>query len=171
MIEHDFRLILNEELLKARDKIIANIQASGQVASEQTIRSLVVKIAENSGSLWGRRAFETLETGRKAGSTPKNFVEIIQQWMQDKGIQATPRPYTRKPSGHWQPKYTPEQRGNISMAGAIAWSIKTKGSSLYRSGGRSDIFSNVIPDLLEQVGKRISGIAVQEVEHITLNNK
>ena len=55
-------------------------------------------------------------------------------------------PYKRKPSAKWQPKYTPEERGLQAMASAIARTIEKSGTSLYRSGGRKDIFTNVIEE-------------------------
>ena len=95
---NDVKQILGIALEELRQRIIANHVAAGQVASGRTRASLRVEVRENEGILWGRSPFGTLETGRKPGKTPQGFVGIIRQWMKDKGIQAAPIPYVRKPS-------------------------------------------------------------------------
>lgn len=163
--------ILSEELEALRDRIVANHIAAQQVASGQTIQSMVIQVDKTGGVLYGRRAFGTLETGRKAGAVPKSFVQIIQQWMNDKGIVATPIPYRRIASDKWTPKYTPEERGQMSLAGAIAHKIQTEGTSLFRSGGRDDIYSNEIPITITSIKNRMAALFELQIDTITLNKK
>lgn len=150
----------------------AHIDA-GQVASGRTLASIKDECIFADGSLeciiWGRKPFETLEMGRKAGKVPRNFVSIIRQWMEDKKIQAEPIPYVRVPSASWQPKYTPQERGNMSLAGAIAHKIATKGTLLHRMGGRSDIYSDKIDNAIEEISDKINSIFAVEVESININ--
>ena len=168
---NDVKQILGIALEELRQRIIANHVAAGQVASGRTRASLRVEVRENEGILWGRSPFGTLETGRKPGKTPQGFVGIIRQWMKDKGIQAAPIPYVRKPSERWQPKYTPQERGNLSLAGAIAHNIKTKGTSLYCRGGRDDIYSNEIPRTINEVQDKLMVIYTTQIDNINLNSR
>lgn len=168
---NDVQKILGIELEELKNRIIANHVAAGQVASGNTRKSLRVEINNYEGILWGRAPFGTLETGRKAGRTPKGFAGIIRQWMKDKGIHAAPIPYVRQPSDRWQPKYTPQERGDMSLAGAIAHTIRTKGTSLYRSGGRSDIYSNEIPKTENNIVSKLLAIYEAQVESINLNSR
>lgn len=159
--------ILREELEALKDRIANNMRANGQVASGRTIQSMHVDVNEDYGALYGRKYFGVLETGRRAGRVPRNFTSIILQWMHDKGIHAAPIPYkTNKPH-----KYSEQERGNLSMASAIAHTIAAEGSLLHRTGGRDDVYSNVIPDTMKRIKQRLIFLIKQDFEHITLNTK
>lgn len=158
------RTILVEELEQARQQIINHIRANGQNASGRTIASLHVEVKEDEGVLFGHKPFGVLETGRRAGRVPQGFASIIYRWMQDKPLHATPVPYkTDRPH-----KYSPQERADRSMAAAIAHTIKTKGSLLHRKGGRDDVYSNVVPQTLERVRKRLISQISTEISHIIL---
>lgn len=161
------RLIVTEELERARQLIINHIRANGQNASGRTIKSLHVEATEAEGVLYGHRPFGILETGRKAGRVPQSFRMIILQWMRDKGLHGTPIPYVRE-GAH---KYTPQQRGDLSMAGAIAYTIQHRGSRLHRQGGRADVYSNVVPQTLERVRSRLISLINTQLEHIITADK
>lgn len=141
--------IINDELLQLRQRIIDNHLRAGQKASGRTIQSLRVESSEDGGTLFGRKAFGTLETGRKGGRVPAGFYQIILQWVKDKGIQVE------------KPK---------TFAYFVARKIAREGTSLYRQGGRADIYSNEIPKTVESIGKRIMGVLSMEVERINLNS-
>lgn len=161
--------IVSEELEGLRQRIIANHISANQVASGRTKASLVIEMGGEGGVLYGRFPFGTLETGRKGGNVPKNFADIIRQWIIDKGISVSPIKYVRKPSERWQPKYTPEERGLRSLAGAIAHKIAESGTELYREGGRNDIYTPEISKTLERIEERISMLFVAEIDNIPLN--
>ncbi len=162
--------IIGEEFDGLMKRIIANHQRAGQVASGRTMRSIRKELSEEGGEVLGRAYFGVLETGRKPGPVPKGFRNIIRQWMRDKGISAEPIPYIRKPSDKWKPKYTPQERGDMSLAGAIAYRIKKEGTSLYRNGGRTDIYSNEIPTTVENILDRILAVFASDVESININS-
>lgn len=161
-------IILREEAERAKQLIIQHIIANGQNASGRTVKSLnVEQPSEEEMILWGHKPFGVLETGRKSGKIPYRFRDIILQWMQDKGVHGQPMPYkTDRPH-----KYTPEQRGDMSMAGAIARSIATKGSKLHRDGGRADVYSNVILDTMERIRSRLTTLVQLSFSSIKLNNE
>lgn len=161
--------IVSEELEELRLRIIANHENAGQVASGRTKVSLVVEMTEDGGILFGRFPFGTLEAGRKPGGVPLGFASIIRQWIIDKGIPYSPIPYIRKPSERWQPKYTPEERGLMSLSGAIAHKIATEGTRLYQDGGRNDIYSSEITKTIDAITNRISRLFTAEIDNIQLN--
>lgn len=135
-----------------------NLAKTKTNASGRTSASLRVVMTNTGGEIWGRRYFRGVEQGRAGGRVPRNFDAIIRQWILDKGLTPQAIPYKRKPSANWQPKYTPEERGLRQMASAIARTIEKSGTSLYRSGGRKDIFTNVIEEnkpAILQVAKEI----------------
>lgn len=135
-----------------------NLAKTGTNASGRTSASLRVVMTENGGQIWGRRYFRGTEQGRAGGKVPHNFTSIIEQWILDKGLTPSVIPYKRKPSANWSPKYTPDERGLRQMASAIAHTIAKRGTSLYRKGGRKDIFTNVIEankNDLKKVAKEI----------------
>ena len=165
-MDKNIKDIVLTELEDLKERIAENIRTTGQNASGNTVLSLKVKPTETGALLEGRSPFGTLETGRKKGKVPKSFSKIIMQWMDDKGITARPIPYKRKPSERWQPKYTEQERGTISLAGAIAHKIKTKGTSLYRAGGIDTVYSKEIPKTIEAIKDKVM---IEVVKHIKLN--
>ena len=161
-------IIIREELERARQMIINHIRINGQNASGRTIKSLhVEQPTEDEGILWGHRPFGVLETGRRNGRIPYRFYAIIRQWMRDKGLHGEPIPYkTDRPH-----KYTPQERGDLSMASAIAHTIATKGSRLHRDGGRNDVYSNVLPETMRRMQDRMIFLIEKSFDSIKLNNE
>lgn len=151
--------IVREELEWLKDKVIERMQETGTTVTGETARSIEISIiAIGDGVeafLLGRPAFSTVERGRAPGGVPANIVDIIKKWIQDKGISVTKIPYKREPSENWQPKYSVEERSLNMAAGAISHTIATKGTKLYREGGREDIYTPFIDEFLERLEKRI----------------
>lgn len=146
--------ILRDELEKLKDRIIQNMRKAGQVASGDTIKSLRVEVSKTSrgwsGVLFGRPYFGTLESGSKPWRTqykhpPKFFVDIIAQWMSDKSIKGSAYLTARK--------------------------IMREGSSLYRKGGRSDIYSNEIPPAIQSIKERFGSFFSTTVQELIKINK
>lgn len=160
-------IIINEELERAKLIIIQHIWRNGQNASGRTVDSLHVVMNPEGGTLYGRNFFGTMETGRRAGKIPYGFSGIILQWMRDKGIHGTPIAYKTN-RAH---KYTPQERGDLSMASAIARTIARSGTRLYRKGGRADVYSDVIPETMERLGNRLMQLIHLYMETIKLNNE
>lgn len=162
--------IVDEEFDSFIEKVISNHIRAGQKASGRTMQSIRKNITDEGGVVFARAYFGVLETGRKPGSVPKNFRSVILQWMRDKGINAEPIPYIRKPSSKWQPKYSPQERGDLSLAGAIAYRIRKEGTRLYRNGGRDDIYSNEIQKTVGSILDRIITVFKKDVESININS-
>ncbi|MDR2929073.1 MAG: hypothetical protein LBV41_12875 [Cytophagaceae bacterium] len=160
------------ELEALKRRIAENIVSTGRQASGRTAQSLEVTETERGGMLTGRRAFHVLETGRAGGKVPYGFTGIILQWMRDKGIKAEPMPYLRKASDKWQPKYTAQERGDMSLAGAIAHKIRTEGTALFHKGGSDDVYSREIPKTIEAIYSKIAdNMAIDIIKSIKLNTK
>lgn len=160
--------IISEELNTLRLRIIDNMKRNKQVVTGKTAQSLAVDVDEWGGRLMGNvPVIPTLETGRKAGRVPRGFASIIYQWMQDKGIHGDPMPYVR--SG--KHKYSAQERGDRSMAAAIAHTIKTKGSRLHRTGGRADVYSNEIPKTIARLQERLGMLVLESVQSIKINTQ
>lgn len=148
-MKSDAKKVISEELNNLRKKIIDNHLKAGQKASGRTINSLRIEVDDAGGTLFGRKAFGTLETGRRGGNVPKGFYNIILQWMKDKGINVE------------KPK---------TFAYLVARKIAREGTKLYRQGGRADIYSNEIPKTTESILGRLSEMLVAEVESINVNS-
>lgn len=170
---NEIQNIVFEELEDLRKRIITNIGSTGRRASGRTADSMHTEITKQGGTLFGRAAFGTLETGRKPGNVPYNFTKIIAQWIQDKGISYQEISYKRNPSDKWQPKYnSPNERGLMTLASAIAYKISKEGTKLYIQGGESDIYSNEIPKTIDAIKKRIGlSVKTEIVESIKINKK
>ena len=159
-----------EKVLKAvqkcRDKISQNIDTQGIKASGRTQKALnaeqrgdhIVMVDSGEGA-----PFETLKFGRPGGKVPKGFQAIILQWMEDKGIKAEPIVYLRQPSEKWKPKYTPEQRGQMKRAGAIAATIRKSGTKRNKQNN-DKVYDEPINELLNELAEIF-------VNEITINVK
>lgn len=154
---------IQQLLDKMVSEIRANLASTGTNASGRTSASLRVEVDATSGRIYGRRYFRGVEQGRAGGRVPHNFTSIIEQWIKDKGLTPSAIPYKRQPSDRWQPKYTPEERGLRQMASAIARTIEQSGTSLYRSGGRKDIFTNVIENNKDEILKVAKEIITEKL--------
>lgn len=150
MLDDEIRKILTEELEALRQRIGDNMEAADQIATGKTRDGMRVEVRGLAGVLTGRRAFATLERGSRPWSkkfkrVPKFFADLIGEWIDAKGLDLN----------KW----------------AVAHSIMTKGSKLYRSGGRSDIYSNELPKTMDAIGKRVlDRYAVLITNRLTLNN-
>ncbi len=145
--------LIEDNLNMLKVSIINNIERNGQKASGETQKSLKVKVSSNKGVLTGRGYFGTLENGRKGGNVPKGFVDIIKQWILDKGIAVEPIPYKRQVGG----KYTPEERGLNSFAGAIAGMIKKNGTELHRFPNlKKDVYTDGIKRVEANISEALS---------------
>lgn len=159
----DFALIAKRRLDECANMIRDNITATGTRASGRTQASIRVEVSADTGTIYGRQAFSVLQTGRRGGKVPHGFVDMMKDWIRDKGIRTTPIQYVRRPSAKWQPKYTPEQRGVNAAAGAIAYKIRTQGTSLYRKGGREDIYTEPIEKAVQGIKDDLKDAYVAEI--------
>lgn len=134
MLSEEIRQILLEELEDLRKRITENMGKADQIVTGRTRDSMQVTVEGNAGVLTGRRAFATLETGsrpwsRKPKRTPKWFADLIGEWIEAKNLDLN----------QW----------------AVAHTIIHQGSSLYRSGGRADIYSPELQKTIDRIGDRI----------------
>lgn len=160
----DLKQIVEAKLQAAISKIQDNLQSTGTNASGRTSQSLRLESSDYGFIIYGRKAFATVETGRMAGGVPKGFNDIIKQWIIDKGISVTQIPYKRKESQNWRPKYSVSERSLIIAAGAISFTIKKSGTSLFRKGGRKDIFSTVFNEAIPDIKKDIQIEIIKQIK-------
>lgn len=117
--------ILNQYGGSTVEKIRQNLSSTGTNATNKTSQSLRYEIT-NEGTkatlkVVGKPFFAVVETGRKPTPSYKpseSFVKSIQEWI--------------------------DAKGKTGSAYGLAQYIHKQGSKLWREGGRSDIFSNVI---------------------------
>ncbi len=119
--------ILSEFFEEIKDEVIREQIAQGRVASGKSIKEYEVQITEAMGTLFGASYVGTLETGRKPGKVPFGFAEIIEDWINDKGL--------------FQEKSIRE-RGSIAYF--IARKIAKEGTALHREGGNSGILTGIV---------------------------
>lgn len=138
----DIEVMLTEVFEQAKRDIIANHERAGQVASGKTRDSLSVEVTSDTTSatatMYGRKYFAALETGsqpwkKQYKHPPRPFVDTIQRWMDDKGIEGV-------------------------SAYLVARKIMREGSKLYRDGGRQDIFTPVMEDIEQRIDAELSSI-------------
>ena len=144
-------VILKYELEILKRRIIANHIAAGQKASGRTIDSLKVETDKTSGTLFGRKAIGTVETGRRGGRVPKGFYYVIQQWVINKGISFT------------------SVRERNTFAYFVSKKIAAEGTSLFKKGGRNDIYSNELPSTIENIKDRLIKNYVESIINIKTN--
>ncbi len=137
----DVLTILSQTGTTVVDQIRQNLASTGTNATGRTSASLRFEVTDETDKqilrVIGKPYFNVVQTGRKAtpeyGNPSKDFVEAIKQWAKARGIEE-------------------------GAAYGIAKSIHQKGTKLFRSGGREDIFSNVITDdFVNGISKSVLG--------------
>lgn len=150
------RDIVESHLNAIKDGIAERMAQHGRNASGRTVRSMVVQASDTGGYLEGAGQFLYLEHGRGPGKVPKGFHEIIKEWIIAKGISYQ----------DMIPKNGTPDQGLARLSGAIAHSIMTKGTKLYRDHGYDNIFSELIEKESELLAKEASGIFETEIEKL-----
>lgn len=140
MLQEEIIDILRDELEQLRLRIIDNMGKADQIVTGKTRDSLTVQVSPQDagayGLLTGRQAFSTLERGSRPWSkrpkkVPRFFADIIGEWIDARGLS--------EKLNKW----------------AVARTIIDRGSSLYRSGGRDDIYSPELQRTMETLGNRV----------------
>ena len=150
---NDAKQIVFEELQDLQTRIADNIVKKGRNASGRTIESMHIDKGDKSITLFGRKAFGTLETGRGPGNVPKGFYGIIKQWVIDKGL-----------------SFSTDRERN-SFAYLVSRKIANEGTKLYRNGGDSDIYSKEIPKTISSIKNRLGIMKKVEVVNSIKSNK
>lgn len=135
--------IVREELDKLREDIIETSQSLGQKASGHTYEEILVEqVSSTGGQVTGPGYVEVLARGRRPGRVPYDFAAIIKEWAAYKGISFT----SEEEFDRW--------------ANAVVWSIRSKGSELWREDGsqgeQTDVFSAPISRFEERIVRRLT---------------
>ena len=141
------RTLVLATLDTVKRRIAESIDAHGLTASGRTADSMHVDETEQGGTLYGRQYFQGLQIGRPAGRVPRDFRDIIKQWITDKGLTVQQIPYkTVRPH-----KYTVEERSLDIAAGAISHTIQTEGDKTHRDGIVRDVYDTIIREEVERL--------------------
>lgn len=127
-------------------RIQENLDSTGTTASGRTKESLEAVADMGELIIYGRQYFQGVEQGRPAGGIPYRFPDIIYQWASDKGI---------------IDNFGQTEKEKRKVSAAIAYFIKNHGTKLYRDGGRQDIYTDVINEMLPELQEGI-GVIVKE---------
>lgn len=133
MINADVLKILNDQNNNFIAKIRQNLASTKTDATMESSKSLRYEITEQGTTLkntiYAKPYFAVVETGRKPTPDKKpsrDMINNISKWVEVRG----------KPE---------------NMVWAIAVSIQKKGTNLFRSGGRTDIYSDLIPGYVDTI--------------------
>lgn len=126
---------------------------AGQQVTGKTINSLQKDILSTGHHvLYGKEYIGVLEHGRKPGKVPYNFIQILREWANAKGITFE----NEKQAQRWL---------NYNM-----WSIKTFGTKMYRTKQTLDIFTTPIEQFKSRLSQELSdGIEIQITNNIFKN--
>lgn len=156
--------LLQKHLDNVKSKIAKAMAEQNRNASGRSVGSLSVQVNGNVGALYGSKSFLVMERGKKPGKIPFGFVGIIKQWIVDKGIAFAPIPSKTNKA-----KYSPEERGLNSLAGAIAYTIMRKGTRLFRDNGYNDIFTTAVKEELEALSNEVIILQSETIAEINKN--
>ena len=138
-------VIINDTMSRCIATIKTNSRAAGQVATGKTLRSLEYTLQRLGKSyvarILGRPYFGTLETGRGPYSggkgDPQGFNQRLIEWMKARNFQCK------------------DEAEYLRMANYLRWKINKFGTSLYRKGGRKDIFTPAVNDMTELLEREL----------------
>ena len=111
------------------ERIRAKIIESGVNASGNLYDSIEYQVTADGLKILANGYFQYAEVGRKNGAIPRNFGDILEQWVKDKGISV------------------PSQFKNEHEFGAaIAWKIAKEGSKRWRDKTPVDLIAEAITE-------------------------
>lgn len=145
---HNLDEMLSEWAENVIVRIQENLDSTGTTASGKTKESLEYELTDTGVRILGRQYFRGVEEGRPAGGIPYKFQDILYDWAKAKGILSS--------FGDTESK----QRSALYMVGQF---IKNNGTRLYREGGRTSIYTDVIEEMLPALEDEI---AIEVVETI-----
>lgn len=148
--------IIKTHLENIKKKIADNM--ARRTVSGRSVNSLRVEVGDSTAALWGSSSFLAMERGRGPGAVPKGFHEIIKEWAVKKGVAIKPKYQGQSAEGALN-----------SFAGAVAHTIMTKGTRLFRSGRHEEIYSAAIIEELQLMGDALVISALDEVT--TINDR
>lgn len=130
-------------------KVRANLASTGTDATGESSKSLTYLIIAQgdvvTSTIYAKPFFGVVETGRKATPDKKpsrDMITNIEKWVAVRG----------KPE---------------NMVWAIATKIQKEGTELFRKGGRTDIYTDLIPgyidDMLNEVTKSMADTVFKNV--------
>ena len=163
---NDVKALLTRELNNLKKAIEEKMASEKVTASGRTLSSLQVVVNENEGTLFGASHFLQLEKGRGPGRVPRNFTAIISEWIQERGINYD----SYVPKGRDGSKMTAEQHLS-SLAGAIAHTIMTQGTVMFRQGTSKDIFTEAMEETVARVNDQLGVLLSDRVQTIHDNFK
>ena len=153
-MESTFHNTIIDVLLRFMAQVRANMDILNINASHRTEKSL--RLVQNAAGFQvimggdGTAPVESLETGRPPGKVPSNFIDIIYQWMGDKGI--------------------PQDR---DVAGAIAYSIKKHGTLRFQrlmyEGRFESVYSLEAAEVQKQIENGIGAFLAERRTQIYSN--
>ena len=131
-----------QEILDAYGKIGVEVlrqQVSTISATSKTANSIRYEVTEDRLKIFGRKFFETIETGRgpRKSSTYGGFDESMYEYMQAKGIGSD----------------LPEKKRR-QLAKFLAYKINKEGDQTYKHGGRQ-VYSEALAKIVEELKKAL----------------
>lgn len=152
-------------------EIQSAMEATGTNASGKTSSGLYSEVSDYQITIYSNRGgFANVEAGQSKGKRPYNFRDIIKQWILDKGLSIAAMPYSPNYNG-FKKFGSAQERGLYYAAGAIAYSNAKKGSSLWRSGGRRDVFTPAVEKLVDTVTEAYANEINTRIEAIFINSE
>jgi hypothetical protein len=145
--------IIREQLTRTKNDIIANHIAAGQLDSGRTSGLFeVANVSMSGGQLLGWQWYQVWETGRRPGKWPPR--RAIIDWLQ-----------TKKGIGYesYGASYSSEYKRLESIAFLIQRKIGNEGSSLFRQGGRKDIFTPPFERLAENLPEELGNLLIETI--------
>lgn len=143
---------INDVLAKWAEGVISgirqNLESTGTNASGKTSASLRYVVGNGELTIFGRPYFRSVEEGRGPGGIPYRFTDIIRQWMDDKGIAG---------------KFGETESQKRSAAYMIGQFIKNNGTKLYREGGRTGIYTDVIESEMPKLNEMLTAAITETI--------
>ncbi|MFV0469743.1 MAG: hypothetical protein ACK5MK_12545 [Dysgonomonas sp.] len=78
----------------------------------------------------GNETVSVMQSVGEQKREPKNMRDAVQEWIVENGVAYEKIPYVRKESEKWKPRFTPEERGLMSLSGKIARKLVNEGATL-----------------------------------------
>lgn len=138
--EEGIRKILKERMQAIKDGITRRMAEEKRTVTGRSVNSLAIVMQSNTSAyLEGDAQWKTMQKGRAPGKGPHNFREIIEKWIDDRGISVVPKGNQTN------------EAAKRTLAFLITRSILKKGTALYRDHKSNNIYDSVVEEELKNM--------------------
>ena len=161
-MDKKLKKIVEPALVNLAERIKRIHLALSRKSTDDTLKSLRVEEDGDSLMIRGEDYFAEVSDQLKMNKKPLNFEQIVERWVDEKGIKVMLKPYVKQLSEKWSPSLSPYQRGLKKLADLTALKIAEEGTSLEQLQ-ENDQVEKEVSKTMEKIQDDVATFYLQEI--------